>query len=295
MSTIESTGMGSIQRHPPKDLFSRTDSDRSGGVSQAELEKLSDKIQEKTGTTIDAGDEALNSYDSDGNGLLSGEELKTVLDNSGFGPSRGMQGMAPPPPSLQQATDSYNSNNSDSGQNALSALVTKLQALLDTLSGNSGQSQDSPPEDVFGKVDTDRSGSLSKDELRVLAENIKKTTGQTLDVSDEAIIAADKNGDGEITPDEVDLRSVLSLQSANMKEDSSAKELKTALDQNWVQGQQATTGTQQDHPLSSKHYAETDSGIVQNQIAELKKLLETLSKYYAFSDNGSDSNFSMLS
>ena len=87
-----------------------------------------------------------------------------------------------------------------------------------------------PPADIFGKVDTDLNGSLSKDELKTLAENIKKTTGQTLDVGDEAIKALDQNGGGELSPDEIDLRKTLSLNSADLGGDNNSNGLNIALD-----------------------------------------------------------------
>jgi len=294
MSSIESSGMGSMQRPGPRDLFGRVDSDRSGGVSPAELQKLSDKIQKKTGMTIDAGDEAFKGYDSDGNGSLSGEELRTVLDNSGFGPPRGMQGMAPSPPPPQQATGSYSENLPDSEKNVLTALVSSLQELLDMLkgaleAGPQGQPPGSPPTDIFGKVDTDRNGSLSADELEALAENLRIATGQTLDVSTEAIKALDRNGDGELSPDEVDLRKTLSLKSADLGGDNTSNELKMALDRSWQQGQQAVSpvGTQQNASNQGKQYGRSASLI--EQMKEVQNLLDTLTKYAGSSSSGSDS------
>lgn len=271
----------------PKALFSRVDSNRNGGVSQTELQKLSDAIADKAGKTIDTGDEAFKGYDIDGNGSLSGEELRTVLDNSGFGPPRGLQGMAPPPTSRQAAV-SYAENKSDSEQNLLASLVTRMQGLLDTLKSSQEAGvqlppQDGAPADIFGKVDTDRSGSLSKNELEVLAENIKKTTGQTLNVSDEAMAALDRNGDGELSPDEVDLRKTLSMQSADMSGDPSIKELRTALDNTWQQEQKV--GTAQDRQQSAQ--VSGSAGSLLDQMKEVKNLLDILTKDYGSGGNDS--------
>jgi len=113
MSSIGSIGMNSMNgmQHPDTlGIFKKTDSDGSGGVSQAELKKLADVIKEKTGKTLDVSNDAFKTYDSNSDGSLSVDELKAVLDNSGFGPPQGMQGMGPPPPPPQQATNSYNAN-----------------------------------------------------------------------------------------------------------------------------------------------------------------------------------------
>lgn len=285
------TGINSIGGQPPgpRDLFSRVDSDRSGGVSQAELQKLSDAIADKTGKTIYTGDEAFKGYDSDGNGSLSGEELRTVLDNSGFGPPRGLQGMAPPPPTPRQAAGFYADNQSDSEQNLLASLVTRMQDLLDTLkssqeAGDQPQAQGGAPADIFGKVDTDGSGSLSKNELKVLAENIKKTTGQTLDVSDESVAALDRNGDGELSPDEIDLRKTLSMQSADMSIAPSVKDLRTALDYTWQQEQKSNSA--QYGQQNTRASGSTDSLL--DQMKEVKNLLDILTKYYGSKNNASD-------
>lgn len=291
MSSINNIGG---QPLGPSGLFSRVDSDHSGGVSQSELQKLSDAIADKTGKTIDTGDEGFKGYDSDGNGSLNGEELRTVLDKSGFGPQRDLQGMAPPPPPRQAAV-SYADNQSDSEKNILASLVTRMQDLLDTLkSGQDAGIQPPPggsPTDIFGKVDTDRSGSLSKNELKVLAENIKKTTGQTLDVSAEAIAALDRNGDGELSPDEIDLRKTLTMQSADMSGDPSVKDLRTALDTTWQQSQNNTA--KQDEQLNAPVSGNHDSLL--KQMTEVKKLLDVLTKYYGSDKNGSERGISVTS
>ena len=199
MSSIGSIGMNSVssmQRPDPMGVFKKTDSDGSGGVSQAELKNLADVMKEKTGNTIDVSNDSFKTYDSNNNGSLSGDELKTVLDNSGFGPPQGMQGMGPPPPPPQQAGNSYNENSSNSGQDSVSELVSNLQTLLGQLTGMSGHNgpngmqgpppgggqQGSPPSpppndggpmssdststsQVFDAMDTNKDGTVSTEEL----------------------------------------------------------------------------------------------------------------------------------
>jgi len=194
--------MSSMQRPDPLGIFKKTDSDSSGGVSQAELKNLAAVIKEKTGKTLEISDESFKTYDSNSDGSLSGDELKTVLDNSGFGPPQGMQGMgAPPPP--QQATDSYNENSSNSGQDTVSELVSNIQALLEKLTGKSNQNSPNgmqgpppggpppgagmqgPPQggssssssestsltQIFDDMDTNEDGTVSASELMAALKN----------------------------------------------------------------------------------------------------------------------------
>jgi Ca2+-binding EF-hand superfamily protein len=199
MSSIGSVGMSSMnnmQRPDPLGIFKKTDSDGSGGVSQAELKNLADVIKEKTGKTLEVSDKSFKTYDSNSDGSLSGDELKSVLDNSGFGPPQGMQGMGPPPPPPQQASNSYNANSSNSGQDSVSELVSNLQNLLGQLTGTSGQNnphgmqgpppgggqQGAPPppppngggsmssnststSQIFDTMDTNKDGTVSAEEL----------------------------------------------------------------------------------------------------------------------------------
>jgi Ca2+-binding EF-hand superfamily protein len=213
VNSIGGSSMIGMHRPGPQDFFQKVDSDSSGGISQAELKTLSDNLQKMTGKTLDASDEAFSSYDSNGDGSLSSDELKSVLDQGGFGPPSGAEGMAPPPPSQDQATASYAAN---SGDDSLSALITNLQSLIDKLSSKSdstdssstdnvstAQAQRPDPKDFFKKVDTDGSGDISKSELKNLAEDMKNNTGTTIDTSNEAFNTYDTNGDGVLSQDEL--------------------------------------------------------------------------------------------
>lgn len=202
MSSIGSIGASSMQRPDPLGVFKKTDSDGSGGVSQTELKNLADVIKEKTGKTLDVSNDSFKTYDSNSDGSLSGDELKSVLDNSGFGPPQGMQGMGPPPPPPQQASNSYNANSSNSGQDSVSELVSNLQNLLGQLTGTSGQNgpngmQGPPPgggqqgapsppppngggsssseststSQVFDAMDTNKDGTVSASELMAALTN----------------------------------------------------------------------------------------------------------------------------
>jgi hypothetical protein len=167
MSSIGSVGMSSMngmQRPDPLGIFKKTDSDGSGGVSQAELKNLAAVIKEKTGKAFDVSNESFKTYDSNNDGSLSGDELKSVLDNSGFGPPQGMQGMGPPPPPPpQQATDSYEANSSSFGQESVSDLVESLKALLEKITtSHSENNQQSSSDQSSAGSSYDQAGELKK-------------------------------------------------------------------------------------------------------------------------------------
>jgi hypothetical protein len=163
MSSIGSIGASSMQRPDPLGIFKKTDSDGNGGVSQAELKNLATVIKEKTGKTFEVTNDTFNNYDTNSDGSLSGDELKSVLDNSGFGPPQGMQGMGPPPPPPQQATDSYESNSSRYGQETVSSLVDSLKALLEKITtSNSESNQQSSSDQSSTGSSYDQAGELKK-------------------------------------------------------------------------------------------------------------------------------------
>lgn len=284
MNSIGTMGMNGMLN--PRDLFSKVDSDGNGGVSPTELQKLSDVMKKRNGRNLDASGAAFINYDSDGSGSLSGEELKAVLDNSGFGPANVPPGEASLPPPPQQAADSYAALMSDSEQETITSLVSNLTTLLEKLSAvfDGAARGNLPPEDIFGKVDTDRSGSLSRDELNTLAGILKTMTGQTLDVSDEAVAGYDSNGDGELTPDELDLRKVLSLNQSEGSGETTSKELMALLDQNWFQQQSA----------SGRQVAQNDSSSMQDQMKELKSLLKAVSRFSEPNTDGAQDTFSVM-
>ncbi len=275
VNSIGSSSMVGMHRPDPQDFFKKVDSDNSGGISQTELKSLSDNLQKMTGKTLDTSDEAFSSYDSNGDGSLSSDELKSVLDQGGFGPPSGAEGMAPPPPSQDQATASYAAN---SGDDSLSALITNLQSLLDKLSSESdssdsstdssstnnvstAQAQRPDPKDFFKKVDIDGSGDISQSELKSLAGEMKSNTGTTIDTSDEAFNTYDTNSDGVLSQDE----------------------LKGVMDKHRPAPPQTASNDQTSSTAVS----------TQDQISVLRDLLNSLSKISNSSNDRSDSLLSI--
>lgn len=134
INSISSMSSSSMQRQPPppeQDAFKVADSDGDGLVAGSELESVVAGISETTGNTIST-DDALG-FDSDGDGALSGEELFNLLSENRFGPPTGMDGESapppPPPPSMDQALSSYSQN---SGGDL-------IQQLIDNLLGSSDE------------------------------------------------------------------------------------------------------------------------------------------------------------
>lgn len=263
---------GAGMQHPPQDFYKKVDSDSSGGISQTELQTMAEKLKEKSGTSLDTSDEAFSGYDSDGDGSLSMDELNGVMQNSGFGPALGMQGGAPPVPP-QQGMEAYSASGaSTSSQDDLSAVIDSLKALLEKLSASSTTDADAAGTanqagkqrghgGLFKDTDSDGSGGVSQDELKVLAQNMQQATGQTLDVTDEAFAGYDSDGDGAL----------------------SADELKGAMDDNGFAPPQAPP------PQAMQAGSGTT---VEDQVSELQKLIESLSKYV---DGNSTQSSSVLS
>lgn len=134
ISSMASTMSSStVQRQPPppdKDAFKVADSNQDGLVNDTELATILEGIAETTGNTI-SSDEALSTYDVDGDGGLNGEELYALLSENGFELPAGEDGEAggpppPPPPSMEQALTSYAQN---SGEDTIQQLIDYLQGV----------------------------------------------------------------------------------------------------------------------------------------------------------------------
>lgn len=137
-SAISMMSTSGIQRQPPppdKDVFKVADSNSDGLVSSTEFKTLAAGIEEITGKSIDV-ESALSSFDADGDGSLSGEELLGLMYSQGFNPAGmvnsedGKSGMAPPPPPPpKEVTAAYEAN---SGEDKISQLIALLQEQTDS-------------------------------------------------------------------------------------------------------------------------------------------------------------------
>lgn len=123
------------ERPDPAEMFNRVDGDGSGGVSQTELETFVAEMSSRTGDSIDTTD-AVATYDSDGDGELSAEELKSFMEASGIMPpppppggAGGMNGGGSDDESTSASADSVISAYDTNGDGVLSS--DELQAYLD--------------------------------------------------------------------------------------------------------------------------------------------------------------------
>eukprot|EP01030_Chromulinospumella_sphaerica_P009603 gene9603-9415_t len=180
MTTISSVSSAwssaSVQRASrpgpsPERLLSKIDADGSGGVDSTELQGLLDKVAKKTGTSSTSSDSSaadlLTQYDANGDGNLNADELGKTMES--IMPAR----------STMDFAQSRNSTDS-----------------TDSASAATGEAGD----DLFGKVDSDGDGAVSKTELQALLEAMSGgTASQTGVSSDDAFAALDSDSDGSLT------------------------------------------------------------------------------------------------
>ena len=157
----------------PERLLSKIDTDGSGGVSDTELQGLLDDVAKKTGVSSQtSAADLVKQYDANGDGSLNADELGKTL-----------QSVLPPPPSTMAFAQSRGGEGSSSATSA------------------TGQAAD----DLFGKVDSDGDGAVSKTERQALLEAMSGgTASQTGVSSDDVFSQLDTDGDGSLTQAEFD-------------------------------------------------------------------------------------------
>jgi len=126
------------------EMFSKVDTDGSGGVSQTELESFVTNISNKTGKSVDATG-AVTTYDTDGSGELSQNELMSFIDANNMAPP-------PPPPGgtgMMNGADNSSESSTTSAASIISAYdkngdgvlsSDELQGYLDETETNSSSS-----------------------------------------------------------------------------------------------------------------------------------------------------------
>lgn len=195
-------------RPDPAEMFSKVDTDGSGGISQSELESFVTSMSNKTGKSVDATG-AVTTYDTDGSGELSQDELKSF-----------MEATMPPPGGVKrmgggQGQDPFSAIDSDSSGGVSQS---ELETFLADFSSKTGETIDST--DAVSTYDIDGNGELSKDELKSSMDaneiapppppggmGMKGGTEESEEPSttaaDNVISTYDTNADGMLSSDEL--------------------------------------------------------------------------------------------
>ena len=179
MTTISSVSSAwssaSVQRASrpgpsPQQLLSKIDADGNGGVDSTELQGLLDKVAKKTGVSSDtSAADLLTKFDANSDGNLNADEL-----------GKTMQSFMPAPSTMDFVQSRSSADSTSEATNGTG-------------------------DDLFGTVDSDGDGAVSKTELQALLEAMSGgTASQTGVSSDDAFAALDTDGDGSLTQTEFD-------------------------------------------------------------------------------------------
>ncbi|MDK9698016.1 MAG: EF-hand domain-containing protein [Siculibacillus sp.] len=177
------SGSGPTQNEGPRgksgeELFSKLDSDGSGGLSSSELQTFVDTLSSDTRgallsaqeastttetTSTNSGEDLLAALDQDGDGAVSSDELE-----SGMKPDRPPPGGPPPMGDPAEAVSDLFGDIDADGDGSISETELSDHVTAATASATSETSETSVSEDVasaFSAMDTDGDGTVSQSEL----------------------------------------------------------------------------------------------------------------------------------
>lgn len=165
MSTISSLGSSlmtmlnttSTQRPGKEQMFSKVDADGGGTIDKVELSAFAKEMSAKTGVEIDA-EEALTTYDADGDGGLSQEEMDTMMKaEMPPPPMGGMRAMGMEPPSPEEMFSEIDTD----GSGAIDE--TELTAFAEKMAEDTGFELNL--DEAIAAYDEDGDSALSQEEM----------------------------------------------------------------------------------------------------------------------------------
>ncbi|MGB9892241.1 XopAW family type III secretion system calcium-binding effector [Thermodesulfovibrio yellowstonii] len=102
-----------------EDIFSKIDTNGDDSIDETEFEEFTSKMSEITGKSTDT--DSFSLYDTDGDGVLSKDELNNFMKEN-FPPP-------PPPHNMNSAVSAYSSiNESDQISSAIDSLINQLSS-----------------------------------------------------------------------------------------------------------------------------------------------------------------------
>jgi len=149
------------------DLASKIDANGDGKITKAEVQTWADDMKKNAGISIDV-DKMFSTYDTDNDGTLTTDQLKSALDAQR--PSAA-QGKPPAPPSSADLAKKIDSN----GDGKITK--TELQAWADDMEKNAGISVD--VDKMFSTYDTANNGYLTTDQLSTALDAQRKADQAT--------------------------------------------------------------------------------------------------------------------
>lgn len=198
--------------------FKGLDTDSNGGLDTVELSTMAKELSRMTGTTLNV-DDAMKTYDANGDGQLSQQETETMMQQVVGPPPDGgrnaqamkaykansgeedpMSALVAMLEKAQSGSATSGTSSADSGNDPLTALLDMLQQSADSAAAANSRPN---PAEMFKKLDSDSNGSLNKGELDAWAKDFASMTGQTIDTT-KAISTYDANGDGSLNQTEMD-------------------------------------------------------------------------------------------